>query len=52
MEHRMDSDCVEGRHAGFRHILPFLAIPLAIGVMRGMAYRRFAHMGEQRREGW
>ena len=52
MEHRMDSDCVKSRHAGFRHILPFLAIPLAIGVMRGMAYHRFAHMGEQSREGW
>jgi hypothetical protein len=52
MEHRMDSDCREGQHSGFRHILPFLAIPLAIGLIRGMARHQFAHMDGQRREAW
>jgi hypothetical protein len=52
MEHRMDSDWVERRHGGFRHILPFLAIPLAIGVMRGLARHKYAYVGEQRREAW
>ena len=52
MENRMDRDCGAGPHRGFRHILPFLAIPLAIGLMRGFAHHKFAHMGEQRREQW
>ena len=52
MEHRIDSDCREGPHGGFRHILPFLAIPLAIGLMRGIARHKFAQMGGQRREEW
>jgi hypothetical protein len=51
--HQMnDRDCCEGGHSGFMHILPFLAIPLAIGVMRGMRHHKFAHMSEQRREAW
>lgn len=52
MEHRMDRDCGDGRHAGVRRILPFLAIPLAIGVMRGVARYKFAHMHGSGREGW
>ena len=52
MEHRMDRDCGEGSHGGFKHILPFLAIPLAIGLMRGLARHKFAHMGMRRREEW
>ena len=52
MERKMDSDCGESRHGGFRHLLPFLAIPLAFGVMRGMAHHRFTRMGEQRRADW
>ncbi len=49
MEHTMDRDCGEGSHSGFKHILPFLAIPLAFGLMRGMARHRFAHMNGMRR---
>lgn len=52
MEHRMDRDCGSGSHSGFRHILPFLAIPLAIGLMRGVAHHKFSHMREHRREAW
>lgn len=52
MEHRMNSDYKDGRRGGFRHLLPLLAIPLAIGLMRGMAHHKFAYMQEQRREGW
>ena len=52
MEQRMDHDCGEGAHSGFKHILPFLAIPLAIGLMRGLARHRFAHMSELQRKEW
>lgn len=52
MERKTDSDCGEGRHGGFRHLLPLLAIPLAIGLMRGVAHHKFTHMGEQRRAEW
>ena len=52
MEHRMNSDCGEGSHGGFKHILPFLAIPLAFALMRGMARHKFAHMGGMRRDEW
>lgn len=52
MEHRFDSDCGEGRHSGFRHLLPLLAIPVAIGIMRGVAHHKFGTMSEQRRESW
>ena len=52
MEHRMDRDCGEGPHSTFRHILPFLVIPLAIGLMRGVARHKFAHRREHRREAW
>jgi hypothetical protein len=52
MEHRMDREYGNGLHSGFRHILPFLAIPLAIGLMRGVARHRFSHMDEMRREDW
>ena len=50
MENRMERDCGESRHSGFKHILPFLAIPLAFGVMRGIAHHKFAHMSDERRE--
>ncbi len=52
MEQRMESDYGERRHSGLRHILPFLAIPLAFAVMRGMAYHKYAYRSEQRRETW
>ena len=52
MENRMNRDCGDGPHSGFRHILPFLAIPLAIGVIHGLARHKFAHMSEMRREQW
>jgi len=52
MEHTTDSDCGERHHGGFRHLLPFLAIPLAFGLMRGMARHKYAHMAGARREGW
>jgi hypothetical protein len=46
MENRMYRECGDGMHSGFRHILPFLAIPLVIGLVRGMARHKFAHMSE------
>ena len=52
MENRMNRDCGERSHAGFVHFLPFLAIPLAFGLMRGMAHHKFSHMSEQHREAW
>ena len=52
MERRMDSDCEESRHSGLRHLLPFLAIPLAFGMMRRMANHKFGRMGELRRADW
>lgn len=52
MEHTMDRDCGEGLHSGIRHILPFLMIPLAIGLMRGVARHKFAHMHEHHRADW
>ncbi len=52
MEHRMDRDCGEGMHAGVKRFLPFLAIPLAIGVMRGVARHKFAHMNGMRHAEW
>ena len=56
MENRMDRDCGDRSHGGFRHILPFLAIPLAIGLMRGVARHKFSHMNgmqsEMRRDQW
>jgi len=52
MEHRMDSDYGERRHSGFRHFLPFLAIPVAFAVMHGMRRHKFAYMTEQHREDW
>ncbi len=51
MEHRLDSDCGESRHGGFKHLLPFLAIPLVFAVMRGMSRHMVTRMGGQR-EGW
>ncbi len=52
MEHRMDSDRGEYRHSGFKHILPFLAIPVAFAVMRGMRRHMYGRMGGLRREEW
>ena len=52
MEQRMDSDCREGSHAGLRHLLPFLVIPMAFMLMHGMARHTYARMGGQRREDW
>lgn len=54
MEHRMEMnrECGEGSHGGFKHLLPLLAIPLVIGLMRGVGRRKFAHMAEMRRENW
>ncbi len=52
MEHKLDSDCGESRHGGLRHILPFLAIPLAFAMMRGMSHRKWAHMNGMHRQDW
>ncbi len=52
MEHQMDSDCGESRHSELRHLLPFLAIPVAFAVMRGMRHHRYMHMSAQSREEW
>ena len=52
MEHRIDSDCGERRHGGFRHLLPFLAIPVAFAVMRGMAQHKYGHMAGGARDSW
>ncbi len=52
MENRMDSDCGEYRHNSFRHLLPFLAIPVAFAVMRGMRRHKFGYMSGQRRDDW
>ena len=52
MEQRMDSDCREGSHAGLRHLLPFLVIPMGFVLMRGMARHMHANMGAQRRKSW
>ncbi len=52
MEEKIDRDCEEGRHSGLRHILPLLAIPVAIGVMRRCAHHQFRRMGKQWRGEW
>ncbi len=52
MEQKIERDCGESRHSGFKHILPFLAIPLAIGVMRGIARHKFGHMRGMHRGEW
>jgi hypothetical protein len=52
MEQRMDSDCREGSHAGLRHLLPFLVIPMAFALMHGLARNMHATMGAQGRESW
>jgi len=52
MEHRMERDCGEGSHRGVKQLLPFLVIPLAIGLMRGFAHHKFAHRTGQRHGDW
>ena len=52
MENNRIHDCGGAPHAGFRHILPLFAIPLAIGLMRGIARRRYSLMGEHRQAEW
>jgi hypothetical protein len=52
MEQSMDRNCGSNAHSSIKMILPFLAIPLAIGLMRGFARHKFAHMGEMRRADW
>lgn len=52
MEQRIDSDCGERLHAGFRHLLPFLVIPMAFVLMHGMARHTYARMGGQHRANW
>ncbi len=52
MENKMDAGYGERRHGGFRHLLPLLAIPLAIGLMRGMARHKYAPIHGQQRESW
>jgi len=48
----MDPDFEAGRHAGFRHLMPFLVIPMAFILMRGIAHHKFAHLGGMRRAEW
>jgi len=52
MEHTIDTDCGERRHSGFRHLLPFLAIPLAFGLMHSLKHHKFSRMGELHRAEW
>ena len=53
MEQNMDRNCGEGmHHSGVKHILPFLAIPLVIGLVRGFARHQFEHMSQQQRSEW
>jgi hypothetical protein len=52
MEQRIDSDCGEHRHVGLRHILPFLAIPVALAMMRNMSRRMYTRMGGLHRAEW
>ncbi len=52
MENRLESDCGERSHGGLRHILPFLVIPMAFVLMRGMSRHSFGQMRAQRRESW
>ncbi len=52
MEHRMESNWGESRHGGLRHLLPFLAIPLALALMRGLVHHKFAGMAGKPREEW
>ncbi len=53
MENRMYADrpCAEGHH-GFRFLLPLLLVPVAFGMMRGMARHKFAHLQAARGQGW
>ena len=52
MENNRVHDCGGAPHVGFRYIMPLLAIPLAIGLMRGFARRKYAYMAGHRREAW
>ena len=52
MEQSIERNCGESSHSHFKMILPFLAIPLAIGLMRGVARHKFAHMSEMHRSEW
>jgi hypothetical protein len=52
MERRVDPDCGESRHAGFKHFLPILAIPIVFGLMRGVTRHKFGHMDERGRAEW
>jgi len=52
MEQSMDSDCGKGSHGGLRHLLPFLAIPMAFVLMRSIARHTHSHMGGLHRERW
>ena len=52
MEQKIERNCAESGHTGFRKILPFLAIPLAIGLMRGVGRHKFAKMHAMRQAEW
>ncbi len=52
MEQRLDSDCGERRHNGMRHILPFLAIPVAFAVMHNMRRHMYGRMSGLHRAEW
>ncbi len=50
MEGKFDNDCRENSHGRMRHLLPFLVIPVAFGIMHGVAHRKFARMSMHRGE--
>jgi hypothetical protein len=52
MEHKMNSNCGESHHYGLGRVLPFLAIPLAFGLVHGIARHKFTHMTLHHREEW
>ena len=49
MENHIDNHCEHTSHNGLKLIIPLLAIPLAFGLVRGVARHKFAHMHS---EGW
>ena len=50
MENNMDRDCGGRPHFGLKHILPFLVIPLGIGLVRGVVRHKMGHMMARRAE--
>jgi hypothetical protein len=52
MENNSDRECGGRPHGVIRHILPFLVIPLGIGLVRGVLRHKMGHMMAHRRAEW